>query len=317
MSFADRIRNIKGNVLTVQTKLARGYSQGLPGQEGYVGQQLFPIVEVDKEEGTIPIWGKESFLVQKTERALRGASNVLPVEKLTDTEYKTVEHDLEYPIDYREEKEAIFDLRKRGTYLTTQGVRLRMERIHADIAQDLNNYAVTNKTTLTSTDQWTDKTHSSPKEDFKAAKAAIRALTGKEPNVCVCGYASFQSLLDHPELEEKIKYAVKSILNVDLIKEILDIENFYVGKSLYVESLTGGFVDAWADNVILAYVAPLAEVETPSWAYTLRVKGNPFVYEYDKTPKVKHLNSTDNFITKIVMAGAAYIINDTNVAPSP
>ena len=101
MPWADRLRNLKADVLPVQTGLARGYMQGLPGQEGYVGEYLFPVQGVDEEEGSIPIFGKNSYLVHDTERALGAESNVIPTEKIGTTPYRTVEHDLEYPVDYR------------------------------------------------------------------------------------------------------------------------------------------------------------------------------------------------------------------------
>jgi len=88
-----------------------------------------------------------------------------------------------------------------------------------------------------------------------------------------------------------------------------------VGRSSYVAAIGSSFSDIWRDVAIVAHVKlpgiGKQSVRRPNFGYTVRLKGNPFVYWYDKTPKVKHVNCTDNFAVKRVMTDAAYIINDT------
>ena len=59
----------------VLTNLARGYSNA-----AFAGTVLFPVVNVNKEAGKIPLFGKEAFTIYNTERALRAKSNKIPVE---------------------------------------------------------------------------------------------------------------------------------------------------------------------------------------------------------------------------------------------
>ncbi len=49
---------------------------------------------------------KESFQVYDTERAIRANSNVISPKGFTKHTTTLTEHDLAYPIDYREEEEA-------------------------------------------------------------------------------------------------------------------------------------------------------------------------------------------------------------------
>ena len=81
----------------VLTNLARGYSNNQ-----YIASSLFPIVEVNKEGGKIPEFTKESFKIYNTERAIRARSNRINPEDRTEIDFVLTEHDLEYPIDYRE-----------------------------------------------------------------------------------------------------------------------------------------------------------------------------------------------------------------------
>ena len=69
-------------------------------------EALFPMVRVEKEAGKLPKFGKEAFRIYQTERALRAKSNRINPEEYGSIDVILAEHDLEYPIDYRERQEA-------------------------------------------------------------------------------------------------------------------------------------------------------------------------------------------------------------------
>ena len=68
--MSDRLKKLRV-VDPVLTQLARGYRNAK-----YVGESLFPVAELDKESGIIPLFGKEAFRLWETERAIRAKSNV-------------------------------------------------------------------------------------------------------------------------------------------------------------------------------------------------------------------------------------------------
>lgn len=137
----------------VLTNLATGYTN-----EQFVGDQLMPFVLVDKEGGKIPLFGKEHFKVYSTERALRAKSNRINPEDIGEVDVALDEHDLEYPIDYREDAESAFPLQARATNTVVEGIRLRHEVMVADMVQNPANYSVGNKIALSGTSQFTDDT---------------------------------------------------------------------------------------------------------------------------------------------------------------
>ncbi len=295
----------------VLTTLARGYTNA-----EFVADVLFPFVPVIKESGKVPQFGKEAFKIWNTERAIRAKSNRISPEGRSTIDFVLDEHDLEYPIDYREEEEDIFPLEEHATMVVTEGIRLRHEKMAADLAQNAANYPSGNKITLSGTSQWTDKSNSDPIGVIDDAKEAVRGKIGKRPNTMVIGAASFKAVKEHPQLIEKIKYSQKGVLTVDLLKEIFDIPNIVVGEAVYVDS-AGNFTDVWADNVVLAYVpttpAEKRTIYEPSFAYTLRKKGKPEVDKYDENGgKIRVIRNTDIFVCKIVGAAAGYLILDTN-----
>lgn len=307
-----RLSNIR-IVDPVLTQLTRGYSNA-----EMVAEVLFPLVGgLTKEAGKVPQWGKEAFKLYNTERAIRAMSNRIAPEGITPIDFVMDEHDLEYPIDYREEDESMLPLEQNGARVTMGGIMLRREKQAADLAQDTTNYASANKITLAGTSQFTDTDNSDPIGVIDDGKEAIRAKIGKRPNTMVFGASSFTAAKNHPALIEKIKYSMKGIVTIELMKEIFGIANIAVGEAVYADD-DGAFHDIWGDNIILAYVpesAPGAQRSQyePSYGYTLRKKGMPETdTRMESGGKIKVVRNTDNFVCKLVGAEAGYLITDTN-----
>lgn len=295
----------------VLTNLSVGYSNA-----DLVGDVLFPFVPVDKEGGKIPKFGKEAFKIYNTERALRAKSNRINPEDVDSVTVSLDEHDLEYPIDYRESDEAAFPLEAHATHVVTEGIRLRHEKKVADLAQNTANYAASNKIVLAGTSRFTDKANSDPIGVFEDGKEAVRGKIGKYPNTAVIGAASWKAIKQHPQFLERIKYSMKGVLTVELLKEILEVERIVVGRAVY-SSDTGTFGDLWGDNIVLAYVAQQRQGAErtpyePSFGYTLRKKGMPQIDKRTEDGKLELVRKTDNFGVYLLGAEAGFLIADTN-----
>lgn len=294
----------------VLTNIARGFNNA-----AHVATKIFPIVPVTKEGGKIPQFTKEAFKIYNTERAIRAKSNRINPENRSELDFVLTEHDLEYPIDYREQEEDILPLRLHATTVVTDGISLRLEKLAADIAQNLSTYPTGNKVTLAAGDKFTN-TSSNPFVVFDAAKEAVRSKIAQRPNVCIMGAVSYNALKNHPAVHERIKYTERAIVTPELLRALFDFDELYVGDSVYSTD-AGVFTDIWSDNVVIAYV-PKANKDVPrsyyepAFAYTLRKKNNPVVDTYSEAGKVEIIRNTDIFIPKVVGADAGYLINDTN-----
>ncbi|HEX9740909.1 MAG TPA: major capsid protein [Ignavibacteriaceae bacterium] len=294
----------------VLTNIARGFKNA-----SHVAEHLFPIVPVSKEGGKIPEFTKESFKIYNTERAIRAKSNRINPENRTEIDFVLTEHDLEYPIDYREQDEDIFPSKLHATIVVTDGISLRLEKIAADIVQDLNTYPTGNKVTLAAGDKFTN-TSSNPFTIFESAKEAVRSKIAQRPNVCVIGASAYSALKEHPAVLDRIKYSQSAVVSLELLRQLLDFEQFYVGSAVYATD-SGTFQDIWKDNVVIAFVPgsnkdiPRSFYE-PAFGYTLRKKNNPMVDTYTEAGKVEIIRNTDLFVSKVVGADAGYLINDTN-----
>ena len=83
------------------SEVARGYRNN-----AFVADVLFPTIYSEKEKIDIFQFNKEAFNIYDTERAIRANSNVISPQGFKKHTTTLTEHDLSYPIDYREEQEA-------------------------------------------------------------------------------------------------------------------------------------------------------------------------------------------------------------------
>lgn len=293
----------------VLTELSMGYEN-----EEFVADLIFPEVSVEKEEGKIPKFGKESFKIYDTARAVGGDSNRIKPTTRNTTSYILEEDDLEYPIDIREQEESIIDEEAFGTDLTIEGLRLKKEKTAADIAQNDANYPSGHKVTLSGTTKWSATTTSTPLVDIATGHKAIRTAISKKANLAIMGPDAFDCLKEHPTLVEKVKYSMKGVLTQELVKEIIDVDNLAVGYGVYVDD-AGVSHQIWGDTFILVYVPQLDKQKRskyrPSFGYTFQKKGYPQVDTYQENGGKTHLvRSTDVRKTMITGSDAGYIIKD-------
>ncbi|MBZ0181788.1 MAG: major capsid protein [Melioribacteraceae bacterium] len=307
--MSDRLKNLRV-VDEVLTNVARGYTNA-----NFIGTHLFPIIKVSKEGGKIPQFNAEAFKIYNTERAIRAKSNRISPDGRSTIDYVLTEHDLEYPMDYREIDEDIANLELHAANVTSEGIGLRLEKMIADLSQDSSNYPGDNVATLAPSDKFTEQT-SNPFEIIDTAREAVRSKIARYPNTIVIGASTFAALKNHQAVLSRIKYTTHSILTEQLLRQLLDVENLHVGKAVYIND-AGDFVDVWNDNIILAYVPEKKQnvsrnVYEPSFAYTLRKKSYPLVDKYPEGGKVSVIRNTDIFVPKIVGADAGFLIEDTN-----
>src|SRR5574344_1486550 len=129
------------------SKIARGYTNST-----LIAKNLFPTIESELEKIDIFEFNKEAFQIYETERAIRANSNVISPKGFNKHSATLKEHDLAYPIDYREEEEAEkIKLQVHATNVVTQGLYLKHEKQCADLAQNPENYPAGNKAVLSGT----------------------------------------------------------------------------------------------------------------------------------------------------------------------
>lgn len=292
------------------SEVARGYKNN-----AFIADVLFPTIYSEKEKIDIFEFNKEAFNIYDTERAIRANSNVISPQGFKKHTTTLTEHDLSYPIDYREEQEAEkVKLQLHATNVVTEGLQLKHEKECADLVQDLSNYPSENKIALSGTACF-DNDASDPQGVVDDAKNAISKKIAQDPNVMVIGQDAWIALKRNKQLRGLISDSKTKLVTLDLLKEIFEIDNIVIGKSIFADA-NGNFTRIWKDNIVLAYVPNLGASRTeydPSFAYTVRKKDALKVDEYSKEGnKVKYIRATDIYTPFLVGAEAGYLISNTN-----
>ena len=292
------------------SEVARGYHNN-----AFIADNLFPTIYSEKEKMDIFEFNKEAFTIYDTERAIRANSNIISPKGFNKKTTTLTEHDLAYPIDYREEEESKkVKLQLHATNVVTQGLQLKHEKACADLVQNAANYAASNKLILSGASCFSDA-DSDPQGVIDDAKDAVSANIAQDPNVMVIGQDTWRVLKKHPQLTGLISNSVNKIITLELLKEFFEMENIFIGKSIFADP-DGKFVRIWKDNIVLAYVPELGESRTeydPSFAYTVRKKDALNIDEYQKEGnKVKYIRATDIYTPFLVGAEAGYLISNTN-----
>lgn len=292
------------------SEVARGYHNN-----AFVAQNLFPTIYSEKEKIDIFEFNKEAFNLYDTERAIRANSNVIAPQGFKKHTTTLTEHDLSYPIDYREEQEAEkVKLQLHATNVVTEGLNLKLEKQCADLVQNPDNYSSDNKFLLSGTSCFTHA-DSDPVKVVDDAKDRVSAKIAQDPNTMVIGQDAWKTLKRHPKIQGLISNNLNKLVTVDLLKEIFEVENIVIGKSIFADK-DGKFVRIWKDNIILAYVPNLGASRTeydPSFAYTVRKKDALQIDEYQKEGnKVKYIRATDIYTPFLVGADAGFLISGVN-----
>jgi len=290
------------------SKVARGYTNS-----AFIAENLFPVIDSDLEKVDIFEFNKEAFQVYDTERSIRANSNVISPKGFNKKTTTLTEHDLAYPLDYREEQESqVVKLQLHATNVVTQGLKLKHEKQCADLVQNVDNYETGSKIVLSGTDLFSDP-DSDPEGVIDNAKSAIAGKIAQEPNTMVMGYDAYKNLKIHPKLRTLISTSTTRIITLDLLKQIFDIDNIFVGKSVFVNE-AGDFVRVWGNNIVLSYVPPLTSRTQydPAFAYTVRKKDALKIDEYTKEGnKVKYIRATDIYSPFLVGPDAGYLIKNS------
>ena len=292
------------------SEVARGYHNN-----AFVAQNLFPTIYSEKEKIDIFEFNKEAFQIYNTERAIRTNSNVISPKGFKKHTTTLTENDLSYPIDYREEQEAEkVKLQLHATNVVTEGLQLKHEKECADLVQNPDNYPADNKILLSGTSCFTDE-NSDPQGVVDDAKDAVSAKIAQDPNTMIIGQEAWKTLKRHPKLKNLISDNQNKLVTLNLLKEIFEIENIFIGKSIFANE-KGEFERIWKDNIILAFVPNLGTSRTeydPSFAYTVRKKDALQIDEYQKEGnKVKYIRATDIYTPFLVGAEAGYLISGVN-----
>lgn len=121
---------------------------------------------------------------------------------------------------------------------------------------------------------------SDPIERVRAAKRTVLESTGFEPNKLVLGKAVYDTLLDHPDIIDRLKYGQTAgspaMANRDKLAQLFEVDEILVSQAISntaVEGATNAHSFIIGKHALLCYAAPAPGLMTPSAGYTFSWTG--------------------------------------------
>ncbi len=223
---------------------------------GFISDQVFPELPVDKQSDKFYIWTKGFWMRNAVERRTPGDTYPEGRLQLSNDSYYCDLYHLAFPIpdEDRQNADPGVELEIAGAeWLKTQFMLNREIKLAADIFT--TSKWATDNTTAT---DWDDYDDSDPVADINTASQTIQKSTGQKPNTLVLGKQVFDALAEHPNLLEKFKYTGVGILDVEQVRRALRVEKLIVGEAAYestaegAASVTQAYI--WGKNALLLYV---------------------------------------------------------------
>lgn len=252
-------------------KVLTNISLAYPNNE-FVGNALFPTVNVKKQTDKYYWFGREMWVPEDTDYRAPGteANEISGLTVALDSYYAS-EHALEIAV-YDEERENVdspMSPDSDATNLVTQKILLGREMAMMNFVYDSTKYASTNTITLSGTSQWSDLVNSDPITIVHNAIRAFHANVYFEPNTAVVPYQVMSVLEDHPKILARIQYTDRGILTPDLIAAVLGLKKVIVPEVAYGSGVGFAMTSTylWGKNVLLAYVPPSPGLRVPAFGY--------------------------------------------------
>lgn len=247
-----------------------------------VGRILFPRVPIPARGAKILEFGKDSFRLYNTRRAPGSSTKRIQYGHDAGAIALTQEAlDAVVPIELMEEAQAVpgIDL-ARGSVEMVQEVFDRAEEYEqVKMATDASRYDANHKVALSGTDMWSDPSAKVGKQ-VKEYREAIRASTGRYPNVMAIAPDVFNALTENTEIRDRFKYTSSESVTLAMLAAYFSIPTVVIANDVYMDDADGDdadFTDVMAGQVVIAYVPSAARYEVPSYGYTYYLQGHPMV----------------------------------------
>lgn len=244
--------------------------------EGMIGDQIFPIVTVQKETDSYPVFNRgEAFAIDKTLRS-RGAEANRVTRSVSSANYAVKNYALAYdtPIEDRANMDAAFQFELEAGMVRYLENKLMLDfdrRILALAAAGVSTTFLTGSSWLVS-----GTTGGDPFSQIIQAGEHIKATTAQRHNSVVIGWRAYQWLRRNEKMRNLINGTNNGggILTRQQLQNVLEVDRFLVAEAFYNpanENKAATFSTVFPADAVMVYYAPLSPSrETPSFGYSFR-----------------------------------------------
>lgn len=295
------------------TGIAARFMQGLP----LAGARIAPILPTAIQSAQYYIWETSNMTDIPTDiRRAPSAPFKRGKSKLTDDTFFARDYGFEEPVDNSEialyggifpaEKSAM----ERAVRIVAVNHEIRVRNIARAVSQ-----------TASPSTKWNASSGTTIIADVKAAKNAIHASTGVDPNLMVIPRDVFNALEIAPELLERFKYTEGGNVTLAQMATLFGVKEIIVTGDLInsaSEGQTASLGGIWSDEAFLCYSDPSQDIKALTFCRTFNwtamggsgPKGiSTYTYPEDNIDSriVRARQFTDE---KVIASGAGYYLSN-------
>ena len=255
--------------LHIDAALSRLSVKSANDMSNFVASKILPTVRVQKESDRYYVYGRENFILENTFRA-DGAPANEATYGMNQSTYQLEEYALADIVTDRMRKNAdpALDPESDAVINLTEKLMIDYEIRTRNLMFTTTALAQNHAAGVA----WSAQTTTSdPFVDVNTATAVILRQTGARANTMLIGQAAFQSLKNHSDTLDRIKYSERGIITADLLAAMFDLDQVLVGRAVFNSAQEGaaesmGYI--WATHALLAYVEKNPGLRTKSAGVT-------------------------------------------------
>lgn len=318
-----------GNNIAVQndpvlTRIMHGY---MPLDMQFIAQDILPKIPVTSQKGDIP--QADTNYLRLHYNLVDGASKTPTIYSTFTkaTGWNTEDHSIQALITKQDGKNWNNNNWKTGQSQVSiqlakqikKTMLISREKALADVLQATG--TITQNTTLSGADQWSDYSGSDPIKDIETGRDAVYATTGKEVNTGIMNRAVYRQLINSPKIKETVGAKLQSTvpiqsLTLEQLKMALDLDNIFVGRVLYESALKGqtsSLAAVWGKSCTLAFINPNPKptIYEDSLGYSFELTSLVADrYSVDDPKHGKYVREEWEYDDVLLKVTAAYLIKD-------
>lgn len=284
----------------------------------FISEEVAPVIMVPKITGWIWKYGTENL--KKPVDTTRTGFSKTKITNYTRTKIAygpLAEHDLKIQLskDELEMTDQPLDAQRDAVLHLNEQMAIEKE---INLATTLASTSIlTQNTTLSGTNQWSDYANSSPFTDITTGVQDMRKSGLKAPNTIIFSADVWAVLQNHPDLLDRVKFSTLGVLTTELFQTLLapqGITKILIGKAVYdsaAEGVTKSTSFIWGKHCWLAYITGSPALNTLNGAYTLTKENGRYVDTWmDVDEKALNIRNNDYYEQKVVGAEAFYLIKN-------
>lgn len=280
--------------------------------QSYISEMLFPVFPVSKQTGKYYRYDKSAFRRAKSLRAAGSKANEVEFGLTTDS-FSCNDHALKekIPFEVIEQAESALNPESDSTENVTEMLLLDKEVALATSMADTG--VITQNVTLAGTDQWSDYDNSDPFNDIRTAINTVQAAIGRRPNTLVFGQSTFNTLIDHPDIVDRIKYSMAGAVTAELLARLFDVAQVLIGSATQdnaKEGQTASMGYVWGKHAWACYIEPKQGLKKITLGFTFSYKTREVVKWDDADEESRYVRVHDNYCQEFVAPEAAYLIKN-------